>query len=181
MEFAAIVAEMDGVTLTQPQIRGDYLRHQDGVARGAGEGVGVAVNHAVKLFAATRGEEELALRNFSFGKADGGEMALAIGSEEFFLQEPRPAVLKLVAFLAEAGNAFVGRAYALDLVADVLRVVPGEDANGAGGIRFAGDRHRNLPLVARLSGTRARNLRTVDDAALAAGFCTASALLVASA
>src|ERR1700690_2413202 len=91
------------------------------------------------------------------------------------------AILNAIAFLAKPGDSLVGRANALDFVADVLSVFPGEQFRRP--LRIHGVSHLdwNLPFVPRFGDSWARNLRTVDDAPLRAGLGSAATLLIAGA
>ena len=85
-------------------------------------------------------------------------MPLAVGSEEAVDQQPRAAILKLVAFLAEAGNALIRWADAFNFTANVLSVLPREGFCGLLRISAARDEDRDLPLILSFAGARPGNL-----------------------
>src|ERR1700751_2627838 len=108
-------------------------------------------------------------------------MPLAVGSEEAVDQQPRAAILKLVAFLAEAGNALIRWADAVNFTANVLSVLPREGFCGLLRISAARDEDRDLPLILSFAGARPGNLVAVDHPPFRACFPSPASLFVACA
>ena len=69
----------------------------------------------------------------SSGQRHHAEMAQPVGGQAAVHQQARPAVLELIALLPQVGDSLVGGADAVDFIADVLGVAPGEDQRGADG------------------------------------------------
>ena len=66
-------------------------------------------------------------RHLLFRKRNRAEMTQAVGCQAAVDQQARTAVLELIALLAQICDALVGRADAVDFVANILRIAPGED------------------------------------------------------
>src|SRR5215510_8497850 len=107
-------------------------------------------------------------------------MALTVWSQAAVHQKPRATILKVVTLLFEGGNSFICRTNAVNFMADVLRVLPGEKFCAALRIEFARHENRNFPFVFGFRQVwAAGNLRAEDDAALGAGLSAAAVLFIA--
>src|SRR5581483_2372402 len=122
----------------------------------------------------------MALRDLLFRQIDCAEVAFAIRRQTAIDEQVATAILNAVALLAQLGNSFIGGANAIDFIANVLRVCPGEQFISETWIDGTGDQHGDFPLVFSFGDSWPRNFRAVDDASLSAGFSAATALLVAS-
>src|SRR5579884_1429725 len=114
----------------------------------AGNGIGVAQNDAVELFAAASCDQKFSRRNIFFRQCNAREMSFAVGGKELIFEQPWAAVLEVIAFLFQIGDSLVSRNHAVDFIADVLGIMPGKDRSGAGSPELAGDLDGNLPFIA---------------------------------
>src|SRR6185312_12641310 len=121
----------------------------------------------------------MAFRNSLLRQFDRAEVSFAVRRETTIYQQPRSAVLEVITFILQVGDAFVGRAHVLDLIADVLGIGPGEDSASPFRIQLARDQNGNLPFIFRFRNAGAGNLWAEDYATFRTGLASATALLVA--
>jgi len=74
-------------------------------------------------------------------------MALAIRRQETINEKARATVLEVVAFLVKLGDTAIGRAYAVNLFANVLCVPPWKSVRGFLRICAPRDQYGNLPFI----------------------------------
>src|SRR5579884_3426794 len=178
-ERSVLVLQHDRITPTQSHPRGVLSRHENIMATGPRQRVGTLFHNAVELVPSPRAYQEFPFGDVLLRQFNRRKMTLAVRSIEAVGQQPRAAVLEVVALPAEMCNATIGWAHPIDLRADIRRILPGEGLGRAFWIEMPGKHHGNFPLVAGFAGSRAGNFRTVDHSALGAGFGAAAALLVA--
>src|SRR5262249_23002767 len=134
---------------TRPQ--SEFLRvlprHKHIIAPGAGKRINFGMNDAVELLSAAGGQQEPARRDPLLRGVGCWKVAPTVWSQAAIHQKPRATVLKVVTLLFEGSNSFICRTNAVNLTADVLRVLPGEKFCAALRIEFARYENRNFPFV----------------------------------
>src|SRR5437763_955499 len=171
LKLSQFIAQRDGLAITQAQTLGIFTGHEYVITPCASDGINFRIDDAVELLAATRGQKKPSSGNPLFRQINTGEMRFAIGCETTVHQQSRPAILEVVAFLRQTADSLIGWAYAVNLIADVLCVLPGEKVLSTLRFELVRHQHRNLPFVPGFRNIwPAGNLRTINDPALGAGF-----------
>src|SRR5262245_33921803 len=174
------------VAFLQTQLQRVSFVHQHVVAPRAIEGVAVAMDDAVELFAAPGREPQLTIvrRRINFNNGKSGS---AIGRRELrndpsvgvpLLAQSLAAPLSIVAGPPQVLNAVVSGNGAGDFVAYRLRVVE-VDQMGGRGLHALGDQHRNLPFGLRFADAATGDFRAEKYSTFSSRFGPAAALFVA--
>src|SRR5215470_9236131 len=106
-------------------------------------------------------------------------MTPAIRRKELLCEQVPPAVLEVIALFAQFADATIRRANAINLIANVLRILPGEDFLSALRVEFPGDKYGDLPFIASFKRTWPRDFGTIYDPAFGTRFRAAASLLIA--
>src|SRR5271167_4669309 len=101
-------------------------------------------------------------------KLDHTEVPFAIRREAAIHQQCRPTILEVVTLFSQPGDPPVVRTYPVNLLANILRIFPGEARLRASTIDHPRHQHGNLPLILGLRNAWPGNLRTVNNAPLRA-------------
>src|SRR6185437_11213667 len=127
---AQLIAQSDRISVFQPQPFYIFARHQHIIAPRSGNGIHFRIDNAVELLPSARGQQEASGRHLLLGQLDGAEMSLSIRCQTTVHQQSWAAVLEVVALLFQGSYSFISRTDAIYLIADVLRVFPGEGSFG---------------------------------------------------